>query len=462
MRAGYASADITPRRSLQLSGFAARCNAPSEGVDDPLHVRALAVEDRGDTVLLLAYDLLAIGRELHAEILQALGALSVAGSPPKAILCTTHTHSAPATITLLGCGTPERDYWDQVVAASVAAAKQAFGSMRPARVSHLHVELPGQSYNRRRVLADGRVAMARRPDAPIRKTGPTWDRMLLIRLVGEDGEPIAGIASWAAHPIFNSSQRVTADYPGELCRRLEQACGSPFIYLQGACGNINPLFDEMTRQQMLARVDALVAQIGDIAWPEPSVQQDSALIRRTVPLKYARVVPAETLRQMRDSMAALAETGQGTEHAMKTLADILNIKPGDQVPPKRLRHIAATLQQWSGNMLERSRSPSAGTCDLALAAWRLGPADLCFVAAEAFIETAIRLSQAFPPRTVNLVAYAAPLVGYLPTDEALGEGGYEAAEAYIFYNHPAPFAHGSEPLAAHTLQSMIRELESQR
>jgi hypothetical protein len=35
MRAGYAQADITPPIGLTLSGFAARCDKPSDGVYDP-------------------------------------------------------------------------------------------------------------------------------------------------------------------------------------------------------------------------------------------------------------------------------------------------------------------------------------------------------------------------------------------------------------------------------------------
>ena len=80
------------------------------------------------------------------------------------------------------------------------------------------------------------------------------------------------------------------------------------------------------------------------------------------------------------------------------------------------------------------------------------------IGAEVFTETAIRLQSAFPDRTVTLVGYMAPLVGYLPTDGALAEGGYEADEAYRFYNHPAPFAKGSEDRVVQALTAAVREL----
>ena len=100
MNVGFATRDITPAPGLTLSGFAARRNQPSEGIDDPLSVFALAIDDR----LLLVFDLLGLGPELLEEIQAELDAQLPEVPRENRILCCTHTHSAPATITLLGCG----------------------------------------------------------------------------------------------------------------------------------------------------------------------------------------------------------------------------------------------------------------------------------------------------------------------------------------------------------------------
>jgi hypothetical protein len=107
MRAGHSQRDISPAPGVTLSGFAARCNRPSEGIDDPIFVHALAVEDNGEGALLLAFDLLALGEEITAELALALEDLR-SGQHLKPILCCTHTHSAPAAIELIGCGIPDR------------------------------------------------------------------------------------------------------------------------------------------------------------------------------------------------------------------------------------------------------------------------------------------------------------------------------------------------------------------
>ena len=441
---------------MSLSGFAARCDAPFEEIDDPLFVRALAVEDDEKTILLLVFDLLAIGEALHERIVSAVTSGTQRDIVP--IVCTTHTHSAPAAITLLGCGTVCPEYWDQVVAGAETAVEQALADRRLAQIRYTTVKLPGQTYNRRRVLEDGRVSMALKPDAAIAKCGPVPEDMLLLRLEDEDGNGIAGITHWAAHAVTVCGQDVTADFPGELCRRLSEQVGVPFLYLQGAAGNINPVFEEMTRAQMLRNVDSIVQKAADLCWPEPVPLEDTGIVQRSLSISYASLATEDELRATRDGMAVITRTGDGPPEQTRILADILNIKPGAALPIDMGKHIASILEGWSAALLETPRGEIPTSRDLALTAWRLGPLYFCFAAAEVFAETGAKVCDAFPEQSINVVGYGSPLVGYLPTDEALSEGGYEVAYAYRFYNHPAPFAKGAEPLVVDTLRDMVRGL----
>ena len=445
MKAGCGRIDITPKRPMPLCGFAARCDQPFDKVDDPLFVRSLAIESHGHTVILLVYDLLALGPEIHAELLEALRRINHNGTVPEFILCATHTHSAPAAITLLGCGEPQRDYWDTLISASRKATEAALHDMRPAHLRWTTVHLPDQNYNRRRILADGRVVMAREPDAPIRKSGPTWERMLLARFDDEKGNGIAGIVSWAAHAVTVCGKNVTADFPGELCRRLSERENFPFLYLQGACGNLNPVFKEMTRKQMLANVDAIMGKIFPVKWPKEADRVERHdIIQQTIFLNYGTLPTVNELQQLQTGMEIIARTGDGPPETINILADILNVKPGVRLESGLARHIAAIIRRWAGLAMPVAETGRANPCQLETAVWRLGKLVFCFAAAEVFVETAIRLQAAFPNEIITLLGYKSPLAGYLPTDEALEEGGYEAAYAYRFYNHPAPFTKGSE------------------
>ena len=453
LRAGHACRDITPAPGLTLSGFAARCNQPSTSVDDPLHVRALALEQDGNSVLFLVFDLLALGREL-TDMLHA--ALDEVTDPPRAgrILCCTHTHSAPATITLLGCGIPEPAYWEFLCRQAAEAAREACRSCRPAEMRITAIPLHDASYNRCCILDDGRVAMSQHPDRPIVHAGPTWDILRLVRFDEPDGRPIAALAHWAAHPITVCSQQITADYPGELCRRLSAHFNTPFLYLQGACGNINVSFAEMTRAQMLRNVDGIMAQVQEVAWSAPLAPTPFTIATRTIPLRYAPPASRETLEDIRTGMHVVAETGQGPESTQAMLANILNVAPGQQPPQPLLRHIAATLEAWSARTLAQIVTDPPESRDLAVSVLRCGKLVCCAVAAEVFSETAIALQAATPDDIVLLLGYAAPLVGYLPTAQALAAGGYEAEYAYRFYGHPAPYVVESEQIVRKILSEL--------
>ncbi len=453
MRVGYATRDITPKPGFTLSGFASRCNKPSVGVDDPISVHALGVEDGGTSVLLLVFDLLALGEEITAEITAAVR--SVADASVGLALCCTHTHSAPATIKLIGCGIPERDYWNLVVKAAAEAAREALANLRPATMRHLAVQVPGVSYNRRTVLADGRVVMTHKPAGNVVKRGPGWDRLLLVRFDDTEGKGIAGIANWAAHACVVGTQNISADFPGELRRRLSESFGAPFIYLQGACGNINLPYHKMIREEMLADVDAMMKPLSNLSWPPARHASSSGLTSGVVRLPYAAIPSAEELEVFRSGMDLIARTGSGPDAVMSTLTNILNVAPGEQPDPVMVVYIAGALRQWSQELLEKyDKLPKE--CGLAIKVWKLDPLVFCFIAAEVFSETAIQLQDAFPDKLVSVAGYGSPLVGYLPTDEALDDGGYEPAYAYRFYGHPAPFAKGSERSVVEALTEMVR------
>jgi hypothetical protein len=289
---------------------------------------------------------------------------------------------------------------------------------------------------------------------PVVKVGPTWDRLLLVRFDDENGRGIVGIAHWAAHPCVVCTQNVSSDYPGELRRRLSDSLGVPFIYLQGACGNINLPFRKMVREEMLENVDGLMKSLSNIAWPPARWANASALLSRAIRLAYAPFPGSQELEAFRNGMRMIASTGSGPATVMSILANILNVEPGAQPDPAMTRYIAAALSQWSQELLEGYDDLPRG-CDLAIKVWRLGPLVFCFIAAEVFVETAIQLQEAFPDRLVMLVGYGSPLIGYLPTDEALREGGYEVEYAYRFYGHHAPFARGSEPAVVQALRRAL-------
>lgn len=452
MRVGHGEVDITPKRPLTLSGFASRCNQPSEGISDPIFARALVVENENQWVAQLSFDLLGLGGSITEAIHSRLDAIP--GCPisrERRVLACTHTHSAPATVRLIGCGIEEPWYTDVVVEAAARAVEMAVESVQCATMRYCVRQISGANYNRRQVLSDGRVSMSGSPDLPVVRVGPLWDRMTLVRFDDERGDGIAGIAHWAGHACTVGDNYVSADYPGELCRRLADRHGMPFHYLQGACGNLNPPLGKMTRQDMLGNVKAMVEQLADLQWSPPVDPTPFGFLQGSLDLRYGAVPTPEEAAEIGRGMRKIAESGTGPDGLLAVLSDIMNVEPGTKPDEAMLRHIAGALAEWS----ESLDGKSDAVCPMSVAVWRMGPLAWCFAAAEVFAETAIRVQREFPDLVANIVGYGAPLVGYLPTDEALSEGGYEVDYAHRFYGHPGPFSKGSEPALVDWIRDSI-------
>src|SRR5437016_3348594 len=93
-RVGVAKVDITPRVPIWLAGYADR-RKPSEGIDQPLFLKALAVqEDKGVPLILITADLIGFPRTVTDEIANRLH--TQFGVPrDNFLMIASHTHTGP-------------------------------------------------------------------------------------------------------------------------------------------------------------------------------------------------------------------------------------------------------------------------------------------------------------------------------------------------------------------------------
>ena len=102
-----------------------------------------------------------------------------------------------------------------------------------------------KGHNRRLVHDDGKVEMMwgnkeRIPTTPLDYT------VGVIRVAKEDGSPLATLVNFTSHPVIlgDDNLQLSADYPGAMARRIEETTGGQCMFLQGACGDINPFGDK--------------------------------------------------------------------------------------------------------------------------------------------------------------------------------------------------------------------------
>jgi neutral ceramidase len=242
MKAGVAKVDITPPLGTRMWGYFDRVKGAT-GVLDPLYARVLVLEAGGKR---LAYVDLDLGRTFGPASLDRLRETARQDSQiDDLIVQATHTHAGPIIMDAYPNGPPawEADDLQRISAAIHDAAEH----LVPVRLG-VGYGAAYIGYNRRHVDPDGAISMlwSNATQAPTYPVDPLFE---VLRIDQMDGQPLAILVNYAAHPVTFGSDalRYSADFPGVMCKVVEQAFGGKPLafFAQGADGDIN-VFDAGT------------------------------------------------------------------------------------------------------------------------------------------------------------------------------------------------------------------------
>ncbi|NUP98724.1 MAG: hypothetical protein HUU35_02590 [Armatimonadetes bacterium] len=267
MQAGFARRDITPPLGSAMAGWCTRDLARGcDHVLDPLYVRLLALEHAGERALLVAFDLLFLGRELSDRLKGALGSRFDL-APRQILLNASHNHAGPADG---GYGfavfdRPDPLDLDAIVEATLAAAEEAMGALQEVTIT-AGVGRSQVPVCRRRADAAGCFHNA--PNL----AGFVYDKLPVCRLESRAGETVALLFSIASHPTIVYGHGISADYPGAAAGAVDAWLGHPAaIFLQGCGADSKPRQqisgeDWITADQALAVLagETLAAEVIDV------------------------------------------------------------------------------------------------------------------------------------------------------------------------------------------------------
>ncbi|MEO6339283.1 MAG: hypothetical protein ABIO39_04525, partial [Caulobacteraceae bacterium] len=221
-RAGAAKVSITPRADALPAGF--------EGINDPLFVRAIVLDNGASRAALVSVDAGGISPDVwttaSARASQELGL-----KPEQLLVTATHTHSAPRS------GGPD------VAAAIVQAIRDATSRLRPARMAFG----TGVSYiNVNRNIID--PATRRWWEGP-NYDGPSDKTVAVVAFETPEGRPIAVYYNYAVHAVLNGQlDQVSGDIPGATSAYIEESLddGAVALWSSGAAGDQNPIYFQQT------------------------------------------------------------------------------------------------------------------------------------------------------------------------------------------------------------------------
>ena len=248
LQLGYGRSKITPPLEKELCGFGYYLGRKATGVHDDLYAYCLYFSHKGKDILLVNMDLIGLSTDMVARIQNHLAACLFV-EPDNVVLTSTHTHTGPPTNVLVGCGEPNDEYLirlPELIAEAAVAAREDRREVR--RICLGLGEATGLARNR--------------------EGGDFLDEHLYSVRVERVAAQTVTILHYACHPIMNScSEHVSADYPGYIIRALTEQ-GELGCYINGLCGNINPLKcmpDTMGTPEKLYEDGALDRILGDFA-----------------------------------------------------------------------------------------------------------------------------------------------------------------------------------------------------
>ena len=400
LRAGAARIDITPDAAKLPKGF--------EGINDPIFVRAIVIDDGHTRAALVTVDAGALSTETWMVVsAQAEKELQIPAN--HLMLTATHTHSVPFG------GNKE------LAPRIVQAISQAAGKLQPVRMAYG----TGVSYiNVNRNLID--------PETRRWWEGPNYagvsdKTVAVVRFETPEGRPVAVYYNYAVHGVLNGQlDQISGDIPGATSRYIEDSLDDEAVavWSTGASGDQNPIYFQQTYDLREIRIKEYASRGLDISNSMPPGGQG---LKKRDP-KVAKLMSQQ--RQMTVSMGQML--GEEVLHVMRS-----NLER-----PRLVARIAGAQKSVSCPGRKRTDAGRAGypgtyvdadPVPIRLSLLRIGDVALGGVDAEVFTAIAQRFKRDSPIKhsmMVTLTNGMAPS-GYVPDDVAFGYNTFEVISSRL-------------------------------
>jgi neutral ceramidase len=429
MEVGVAARNITPEGPIWLAGYAARKH-PSEKVDCPLMVQAVALRSGAERVVLVALDNCEVSHAFIAPVVEELNARHhlKAGA---VVVISSHTHSAPVlehTLTSMYNLSPAdqeqvHKYSELLKEKLGEAVGAALSDLRPGRLEH-GVGRASFAMNRR-VYHGDKVDFGEKPDGPV-----DWD-VPVLKVTGTNGALRAILFGYACHGTSIAGDDfyiVSGDYMAYARQHLEgHYPGAMAVYLTGMGADSNPSPRGTLLEAKRHGLELAGAVVGVLSRPMRPVRGTLKLAFGEAELPFADPPGREQIEK--DSRSE------------------------DIYVRNRATGYLASLEE---------KKPLPASLKLPLAAIRLGDELTCVVmAGEDVVDYGRRFKRIFAADHPWLIGYAYEVPCYIPSVRILKEGGYEAQSSLIYYGIYGPFRTSIEEILVERMTELVGQVRSQ-
>lgn len=419
LRAGASAVDVSPKQfpvSLR-SGKAMDQSA----IHDPLHARAIVLNDGKTIVAIAVLDTLGAPPEMLNEAKQI--ASKKTGIPVDRILISsTHSHSTPPSNRTEG-SPGDVAYRDVLIKGLAQSIIQAFDQQQTASLGMASHDLPEEVFNRRWFLQPGKMPAnpfgkmdivkmnpGTSPAVLERPAGPVDPELMVLSIQNQKRKPLALLANYALHYVGGIPQRhASADYFGEFARLMPSRlrAGEDFVAMMsnGASGDINniPFLVNRPPREPFEQVRIVASKAADTAYfaykKIETHERDLTIdmLERKVDLKYRR------------------PTAEDVSAAQKVLA----LKDKNEIArlPKKAVNYARKVVQ--------AHEREEDSLTVTIQAIRIGEYAIVGIPFETLVEIGLEIKDRSPFTRTMVIGLANGRHGYLPTPEQHRLGGYE-------------------------------------
>lgn len=416
MLAGTTKVDITPDIGVPIGGNVREDNI-SRGIHDQLYANILYLESEGKELLLVGCDLIGIDKKV-AEAIKTRIEEELGISKNNIILFATHTHSGPD---ILGSFKDKIDpkieaYLNNLIKKIVLGAKGCKNHPWKAKVGLGKSYEASLSFNRRIFLKDGSLQMnweSIAVDEIDKAAGPIDPDLFYLCVKDEQGKIRSIVVNFTLHPavLVGKDWLFSRDFIDRLTEDLEAHLHENLVVLfaNGAEGNINHInIHDFMQGRGFEETDRIGGKLA------------KNILEDLQSLKYFKLSELST-----ESVLIKLPRRKLTKKQIEEAKNLIEASSGnipsmlDGVPDEVYAKEILEMEKYTKDYLETELQITSLGEDIAI---------VC-LPGEFFVEHGLEIKQSSPFSKTMIFGLANDCIGYVPTEAAFHQGGYEIKTA---------------------------------
>ena len=366
VKMGVSQINITPQIPILMSGYSGR-TTPFSGVHDELYASALYFSGEKTKILVITTDLIGFS-SAYIDDLKKMISSNIGIPTDNIMISAVHNHGGPVT-KVYEKDTPQSvdDYVQVLKEKLTNLAIEASKNPVPFRMG-IGKGSCNLNINRRAEFANGSIGLGRNPD------GPCDHEVVVAKFEDLNKKVLAVLVNWPCHGTASGQDnlQITGDWPGAAARYIKNQAGKDIIVAitSGASADINPIYGP---GKNFKEIEAVGFHVGVEAY--------------------------KTLSQM------------------------------ETFPVKSLQASYTTMnfpgKKGGKDDFPQTSYESGPDTELRLSVLKIGDLVLSGISGELMTEIGMEVKKQSPYSNTIIVTHCNGSSGYICTDKAFSEGGYE-------------------------------------